>query len=100
MSRTYTIRTLLETYKWAKAHPHGIIPIDWATQLTGTEWLRWFRQCLDAKISSTMPQVGRKWDDLWQIEAQRTARAVNSRQVVRYVPADFCERLRHRLWQE
>lgn len=100
MGKSYTARTLVTTYKWAKSHPTGIIPIDWCTKLTGEKWLQWFRQCLDIKISATLPRVGRKWEAQWQIEAQRTARSVNSRFVVRWVPVEFRDRLQYRLFVE
>jgi hypothetical protein len=41
---------------------------------------------------------GRKWDQNWQVEAGRAARAVNTpRLVVGWVPVEFRARLAHRL---
>jgi hypothetical protein len=101
--RQYTVKSLLATYQWANEHRDGIIPIDWCTKLTGEEWLRWFRGRVQEKVSATIPGYGkgRKWDDMWQIEAQRTARAVNTpRLAVRWIPTEFRPRLSHRLMQD
>lgn len=103
MTLGYTLPELLRTYRWAVAHPEGRIMLGRIDSATGAEWLRWFRGQLDKKVSSRCwwYGVGRKWDWQWQVEAQRTARAVNTpRLVVRWVPKEFRERLAHRIeWE-
>lgn len=96
--RTYTAKTLIETYRWAKEHPAGIIPIDRMTRLTGAEWLAWFRKKLDEKACRGLVMTGRKWEADWYWTMVRTAREVNTPRLrVYWVPAEIRERLAHRL---
>jgi len=98
--REYTVRHLIAAYRWAKANPDGTIQVDRFESLTGAEWLRWFRGCLDRKCSRGLVQVGRKWSRDWWWQAVRTSREVNSRCVVRWVPLEFRDRLSHRLFTD
>jgi hypothetical protein len=101
--RTYTAKQLLTCHHWCRTHPNGRVPIDRMEIISADEWLRWFRQCLDKKISSHMPHVnrGRKWGYDWQIQAWRTSREVNTpRLIVRWIPREFLPRLTHRLHTE
>lgn len=96
--RTYTAKTLIETYRWAKAHPAGIIPIDRCERLTGDEWIAWFRKRLDEKTNRGLVGTGRKWDGIWYLEMERAARAVNTPRLrVTWVPLELRERLAHRI---
>jgi hypothetical protein len=98
--REYTAGSLIAAYRWAVGNPDGRIQIDRFEVLTGTEWLRWFRGCLHEKTSRGLVRVGRKYSRDWYCEARRTAREVNSRCVVRWVPFEFRERLAHRIFTE
>lgn len=96
--REYTAKTLIKTYHWAKAHPAGIIAIDRMERLTGTEWLAWFRKCLDKKINREIKTEGRKWEADWYWAMMRTARDVNTPILrVYWVPAELRGRLAHRI---
>lgn len=65
--------------------------------------LRDFRAGMHDRINMHDPAYGRgrKWSYDWQREAMQTARAVNTpRLVVRWVPAEFRDRLAHRLYED
>jgi hypothetical protein len=101
MKREYTAGGLIAAYRWARANPDGQIQIDRFENLTGAEWLVWFRQCLHRKASRGLVQVGRKWSSDWFNQARRTAREVNTpRLVVRWIPFEFRKQLAHRLFTE
>lgn len=94
-----TIANLIKCYKLAKLHPDAeIIKCDWCTTFTGNEFIAWFRSRLHQKINRNLPKHNwRKLTDQWQIEAQRTARAINSRFVIHWLPQEFRKRFAHRL---
>jgi len=99
--REYTAGSLIAAYRWARANPGGQIRIDRFESMTGAEWLRWFRGCLDRKCSRGLVQAGRKWSHDWWWQALRTAREVNTpRLVVRWIPFEFRDRLAHRLFTD
>lgn len=100
MSRTYTARSIVACHGWCRTHPAGGVPIDRMTVLTAEEWLRWFRERLDAKISSHIVgfEVGRKWNLDYQAEIRRAARELNTpRLAIHWLPKDLKQRFAHRL---
>lgn len=100
MSRTYTAKGIVACHGFCRTHPAGGVPIDRGTVLTAEEWLRWFRERLDVKISSHIKgfEIGRKWDLDYQVEIRRAARALNTpRLVIDWLPADLKTRFAHRL---
>jgi hypothetical protein len=76
-------------------------PSDWfGLDYSAAEILSEFRAAMHARINRHVPGYGRgrKWSSDWQIEAARTARAVNTpRLVVRWIPSDLRDRLVHRI---
>lgn len=103
MSRTYTAKTIVACHGFCKTHPAGGVPIDRMTVLTAEEWLRWFRERLDVKISSSMPhfEQGRKWNLDYQWEIRRAARELNTpRLAIHWLPKDLKTRFAHRLRRE
>lgn len=76
--KQYDIRTLIAAYRFAKERgERGEFQIDWCTRLNGLEWLRWFRECLNAKINRGLARTGRKLDGDYQTELRRDARHIN-----------------------
>lgn len=94
----YTIADLRRGLTWAKSHPtaRAYIPAVGDT-MTGAEWRAWFRRCLDAKINRHLPARGRKDDPDWRAVMRRTARELNSRVVIRWLPHDLKARFGYRL---
>ncbi len=101
LPKTYTAGQLVTAYRFIKAHPDAIFQVDdgWSNaRLTCADWLRWFRECLTAKIASHLQPNGRKDNCSWWYNTQRLARKVNARIFVREseAPQEFRARLRHR----
>ena len=105
MPRTYTTAQLVKVYKWAKSNPEGRIDLGrecWTNQyLSSDEWLRWFRNCLDEKLSSHLAgRTGRKWDYDWWCEMRRAADQLNHPGlIIDWLPPDLQDRFAHRLRQ-
>jgi hypothetical protein len=98
----YTVPQLREALAFAKAHPAGTIRVHWAPwpgTFTGTEWRRWFRQCLDRKINRQFPvSRGRKDTPDWFMEQCRASRQLNQpRLIIHWLPPDLTKRFAHRL---
>jgi hypothetical protein len=83
--KTYTAGSLIRHYRAAKSWEpdQPFVKIDWATTLTASEWLAWFRWRLDEKASRGQERTGRKlaWD--WQRDCQALARSLAGRIIVR-----------------
>jgi hypothetical protein len=104
MTTHYTIQQLRDTLAWAKANPTQQIRIhfaDWTKQIyTGTEWRQWFRQCLDRKISRSLPVRGRKEEPDWQRAMRYAQRQLNHpRLCIDWLPPELRQRFAHRLRQ-
>ena len=109
MAFRYTVRQLIETYRWARANPDGTIRLSghWPNDtLTGAEWRRWFGVCLDRKISAGDPREeargrSRKCDpDWWRTMRQTADRLNNLRLIIDWLPLELRGRFRHRLRDE
>jgi hypothetical protein len=62
--------------------------------------LREIRRGIHDRINRHMPGygVGRKWGDLWQTDAARAARDLNTpRLAIRWLPGEWRDRFRHRI---
>lgn len=106
---SYTARQLVEAHRHATAHPEArylpSAPGEDHEVLTATAWLQWFRARLMEKIEAHDPTTPdpfwRKVQPEWQRDARRTADQVNTpRLIVRWVPRDLRERLKHRIAEE
>lgn len=106
----YTSKQLIYAIKHAKAHPNDFYQTsEWAShRMTASQYLAWFRRCLNAKINRDRKRYGRKdGGDNYMSDYERStmqiARRVNTpRLIVRKndVPFEFKGRLAHRIYQE
>ena len=100
----YTVGQLRQALAFAKAHPEGTLRVHWAPWpnnlgMTGTEWHRWFMQCLDRKINRHEPASrGRKDNVDWFMQQWRASRELNyPRLAIDWLPANLKARFAHRL---
>lgn len=85
--KTYSARSLVATYRAARAGQH-IATGDWVKpSLSPDEFREWFRDCLERKISSQDARQieGRKTGDEYQTELKRLRRYVGNRVVVDWI---------------
>ena len=104
-SGTVSVRQYVQTWRSVKAADAGT---RYKSSLCGwwpatrEEILAQFWEGLDDRINRHIAGYGkgRKWDADWQRAARNTATSVNTpRLIVRWVPAEFRQRLAHRLEQ-
>jgi hypothetical protein len=80
--RTYTAQQLVATLRWVKEHPNGSVYLGracWPDEtIPADQWRTWFRTCLNKKINTSLPQVGRKWSRDYQLRQWRDAQKVNN----------------------
>lgn len=101
----YTARKLVMIRRWLDEHPNGLVPTGRWTDptLNRKQWLRWFDECLAAKINSKIPGfgVGRKWQPEYQLELLRLRHYIGNNIImdgVSYIlGARIRESLQHRL---
>jgi hypothetical protein len=98
----YSLAAYVQSWKQAKS-----LPLDTPVKTVPGQWwpgtvsdvLRELRSGIDNRINrhDTRYGHGRKWHHDWQRSALQTARAVNSRCVIHWVPFEFRGRLKHRV---
>lgn len=102
--RPIPLRMYTRAWKSLKGLPFDALISDWDLFPTKAfDILRELRGGMHDRINRHIPGygLGRKWSDVWQTEALRTARDVNTpRLIVRWIPRDLRPRLAHRLFQE
>lgn len=75
--KTYSLPTLLRAYQFAKTVPTAVFRVDWCTELTGREWLKWFREKLHEKINREDKRNWRKLDREYWRDLRWDARIIN-----------------------
>lgn len=70
------IKDLILILKFAKSNPDHITTIFWDRSMTGREYVRWFRDCLNEKINRNIPEKGRKYHYQYQADQLIDARII------------------------
>lgn len=80
---TPTVRNVLKLWRWASGpRDSDVVRMDWATEYTQAEALRWLRSRVDDRILRGMPMTsehpyaypyprGRKWESEYQLRQER-----------------------------
>jgi hypothetical protein len=79
-----TAKQLTETYKDWSQHQERTMKVDWSTEWTYVDFLKWFRLCLNTKINRTDSRnTWRKMQDEYQNNLSHDARIIRDYQQYR-----------------
>lgn len=77
--RRYTTKELLFLVRHAKAHPLDSYQVSWTSNLTASQVLTWFMDCLQTKINATLPTPTRKMTDQYQRDLHTDRQIIEDR---------------------
>jgi hypothetical protein len=79
-----TAKQLTETYKDWSQHQERTMKVDWSTEWTYVDFLKWFRLCLNTKINRTDSRnTWRKMQDEYQNNLSHDVRIIRDYQQYR-----------------
>lgn len=92
-----TSSQIKQAFAFFEAHPTGTLHLDWHTQYSKEQFIRWFRACLQNKINRNERPRGKRDCDEYRALLFHLGSRLNNNGVIREHEFFFDRRLKSRL---